>query len=63
IDQEGFRSIQPSFKFTGFSPRAGIADFMPTKRESFVFHHAPLDSAPVLRRVLVNGDASRDHIS
>lgn len=42
---------------------AGMAEFMPVKRESFVFHHSTLDPPPSIRRLSVNGDESRDHLS
>ena len=41
----------------------GMAEFMPVKRESFVFHHSPLDPPPSVRRLSVNGDESRDYLS
>jgi hypothetical protein len=69
IDQEGFREIKPSFKLCGFSsgPDAcdphGTADFMPVRHKKSFFHYAPLDSPPILRRLTVNGDESRDYIS
>ncbi|KAH9004301.1 hypothetical protein EDB86DRAFT_2887904 [Lactarius hatsudake] len=78
IDQEGFRIIQPTFKLAGYSrPPAmesgatlfdshlvsATADFMPAERKSFTFHHASLDTPPVLRRLLVNGDESHDYLS
>ena len=36
---------------------------MPLKRESFVFHHSPLDPPPSIRRLSVNGDESKDYLS
>ena len=81
IDQEGFRSIQPSFRLVGYSSKFrysaqpvvtqshgtvasdGALEFMPVKRQSFLFHHAPFDSPPILRRITVNGDGSRDYIA
>ena len=42
---------------------AGIVDFMPVRRQIFVFHRSTLDSSPVLRRITVNGDESRDYLS
>lgn len=42
---------------------AGVAEFMPSKRETFAFHYATLDSPPTLRTVSVAGDESRDYIS
>jgi hypothetical protein len=41
----------------------GIAEFMPIKRESFVFHHGTLDAPPMMRRLSVNGDETRDFLS
>ncbi|KAI0312989.1 hypothetical protein OF83DRAFT_1066296, partial [Amylostereum chailletii] len=75
IDQEGFRVARPTFRLAGYTgPPTGAmslslhhasaqADFMPRKREAFVFHHGTLDTAPILRRVTVNGDESRDYTS
>lgn len=75
IDQEGFREVRPSFKLVGYSTQTrsldplnhgtdgGVAEFMPIKRESFNFHYAPFDSVPILRRITVNGEESRDYIS
>ena len=75
IDQEGFRMIQPIFRLAGYSrppsPESGAnlhlvsatADFMPAERKSFVFHHSSLDTPPVFRRLLVNGDESQDYLS
>ncbi|KAF4573223.1 hypothetical protein EYR40_003694 [Pleurotus pulmonarius] len=75
IDQEGFRSVQPIFKLTGYSPQArslhpegqdcdgGVVEFMPVHRKTYNFHYAPFDSPPILRRVMVNKQESRDHIS
>jgi hypothetical protein len=78
IDQEGFRAVRPTFKLVGYTgPTShndmpvsladhhvyGKADFMPTKRNAFVFHHFALDTPPILRRVMANGDESRDYTS
>jgi len=78
IDQEGFRMIKPVFRFAGYSwPTttesdaislgvhlvSAMADFMPLQRKSFAFHHSSLDTPPVLRRLMVNGDRSRDYLS
>ncbi|KAJ7597476.1 hypothetical protein C8J56DRAFT_818049 [Mycena floridula] len=75
IDQEGFRSAQPTFRFMGYSDcvrllntggRAidgGCVHFMPVKREAFHFHYAPLDGPPVLRRITVKDEDPRDYIS
>ena len=45
----------------GFSP--GIADFIPAKRQIFIFHRSALDTPPVLRRLTIEGDNSRDFLS
>jgi hypothetical protein len=42
---------------------AGMAEFMPLKRESFLFHHSTLDTSPSIRRLSVNEDESRDYLS
>ncbi|KAF9502346.1 hypothetical protein BDN71DRAFT_1437926 [Pleurotus eryngii] len=75
IDQEGFRSVQPIFKLTGYSPQArslhpegqecdgGVVEFMPVHTKTYNFHYAPFDSPPILRRVMVNKQESRDYIS
>lgn len=78
IDQEGFRMIHPTFRLAGYScPPAlesettpldsrlvsATADFMPAERKSFTFHHSSLDTPPVLRRLLVNGDGFHDYLS
>jgi len=36
---------------------------MPIQREICIFHYAPLDSPPILRRISVDGYESRDYIS
>jgi hypothetical protein len=72
IDQEGFRAVQPSFRLVGFSSfsrsldidsTTGVVDFMPIRREAFFFHYSALDSSPVIRRLVVNGEESKDYIS
>ncbi|KAF9651385.1 hypothetical protein BDM02DRAFT_3065985, partial [Thelephora ganbajun] len=69
IDQEGFRAIFPTFKLASTDPDSamkldvGMAEFMPLKRESFVFHYSTLDTSPSIRRLSVNGDESRDYLS
>jgi hypothetical protein len=78
IDQEGFRMIQPTFRLAGYSPPLALeseatpldlhlvsatADFMPAERKSFTFHHSSLDTPPVFRRLLVNGDGFHDYLS
>ncbi|KAJ4485794.1 hypothetical protein J3R30DRAFT_3218705, partial [Lentinula aciculospora] len=74
IDQEGFRSVTPTFRFAGYStnPRSldssekviegGAAQFVPIARQTFNFHYAPFDGQPILRRISVNG-TFRDHVS
>lgn len=59
------RSLHPyeSAEDTGSGVAAGVAEFMPMKRETFAFHYATLDSPPTLRMVSVAGDESRDRIS
>ncbi|KAJ7170018.1 hypothetical protein C8R46DRAFT_821933, partial [Mycena filopes] len=73
VDQEGFRAIHPRFKLVGFPKQArgwdskvdgGLALFRPVQRETFHFHWAPFDAGlPVIRRLTVNGDESRDFLS
>ena len=75
IDQEGFRMIQPTFRLAGYSRPPALergadvhlisatADFMPSERKSFTFHHSSLDTPPVFRRLLVNSDGSHDYLS
>jgi hypothetical protein len=69
IDQEGFRSVNASFKLAGYTnvARGGLetnmVDFMPVQREIYLFHYAPLDSPPILRRISVNNNEARDYIS
>ncbi|KAI9570303.1 hypothetical protein HD554DRAFT_406035 [Boletus coccyginus] len=59
------RSLHPyeNAENAGSDVTAGVAEFMPTKRETFAFHYATLDSPPTLRMVSVAGDESRDHTS
>ncbi|KAF8910177.1 hypothetical protein CPB84DRAFT_1645979, partial [Gymnopilus junonius] len=73
IDQEGFRSARPSFKFTGVArlrsvhgtkaPGALMAQFRPITREVFHFHYAPFETPPVLRRVTVDFDEMHDYLT
>lgn len=66
IDQEGFRSATAAFKLVGFTDvgPGGIAHFLPIRRKiSYRFHHAMLDSDPVLYRIQVNGEEKRDYLS
>jgi len=72
IDQEGFRGVVARFKFSGFNNKqslapagdtSGVAHFRPIHRQSFIFHYAPIDGLPVLRRITLNGDETRDYCS
>ena len=73
IDQEGFRDAEPCFKYSGIlrvrsasqtkKPEKLMAQFRPVSRQHFHFHHAPLESPPVLRRITVNSDESSDYVS
>ncbi|GJE87695.1 hypothetical protein PsYK624_037780 [Phanerochaete sordida] len=76
IDQEGFRLARPVFELSGYStpPSAdntdlvhaltdGSAEFCPAETQSFVFHHGTLDPQPVLRKLTLVGDDTRDYIS
>jgi hypothetical protein len=78
IDQEGFRMTKPVFRFAGYSRPtttesdivshgahlvSASVDFMPLQRKCFAFHHSALDTPPVLRRLMVNGDRSSDYLS
>lgn len=40
-----------------------VAEFLPVKRISYPFHHAPLDRTPCLTRVAVAGDEARDFVT
>ena len=40
-----------------------MAEFLPLKWESFVFHHSPLDPPPSIRRLSVDGDEEKDYLS
>lgn len=72
IDQEGFRAVQARFRFTGYSNRSSwdahgnnpdnVAQFRPISRQIFNFHYAALEALPVLRRMTVSGDETRDYI-
>ncbi|KAF9225514.1 hypothetical protein BS17DRAFT_673568, partial [Gyrodon lividus] len=59
------RSLQPygTIGDAGFDITAGVAEFMPMRRETFAFHYAALDGPPTLRMLSVGGDESRDYIS
>ena len=71
IDQEGFRSVNPSFTFAGYHRRffdkrqraENMAHFVPANQQNFHFHYAPFDGLPILRRISVNDDETRDYIS
>ena len=61
------RSFGPFQSDIGVTPGArfspGIADFIPAKRQIFIFHRSALDTPPVLRRLTTEGDDSRDFLS
>ncbi|EAU92827.1 hypothetical protein CC1G_01872 [Coprinopsis cinerea okayama7 len=66
IDQEGFRSATPSFRYHGAHHTDGHdckVIFRPSPKQSFYFHYNPFDSLPILRRVTVHGEETRDYIS
>ena len=73
VDQEGFRSAQPSFKLSGIvhlrssldpqTPGPATAHFRPITRQSFHFHHAALESPPILRRVTTDHQETHDYVS
>ncbi|KAG6841767.1 hypothetical protein C0991_007096 [Blastosporella zonata] len=71
IDQEGFRGVLASFTYIGYSAQGSsigsdgpsVAQFRPTRRQAFNFHYAALEPLPILRRITVNGEESRDYIS
>ena len=77
IDQEGFRLIQPAFKLSGYTSVSsddpatdlvnalthGTAEFVPVNRQAYFFHYAPLDPPPVLRKLTMADDDTRDYIS
>lgn len=71
IDQEGFRSIEPVFEMIGIrsvhlesgAKELDVAMFVPTMRQAYRFHYAPFEGLPILRRLTVNGDESRDFLS
>ena len=73
VDQEGFRSAQPSFKLSGIvhlrsslepqTPGPATAQFRPITRQSFHFHHAVFETPPILRRVTTNDQETHDYVS
>jgi hypothetical protein len=74
VDQEGFRSAQPSFKLSGIvhlrsspeqhqTPSPATAQFKPITRQSFLFHHAAFETPPILRRVTTNDQETHDYVS
>ena len=73
VDQEGFRSAQPSFKLSGIVhlrsslepqiPSPATAQFKPITRQSFLFHHAAFETPPILRRVTTNDEETHDYVS
>ncbi|KAH9950930.1 hypothetical protein B0H21DRAFT_888611 [Amylocystis lapponica] len=77
IDQDSSKAIRARFKLNGYTSEPsenrdvelinaltyGTADFRPVGRRSFVVHCRNADSSPVLRRLTVTGDDSKDYIS
>ena len=73
IDQEGFRTAQPSFKLSGIvhprsplepqTPGPAMAQFRPITRQYFHFHHAAFETSPILRRVTINDQETHDYVS
>ncbi|TFK30933.1 hypothetical protein FA15DRAFT_684096 [Coprinopsis marcescibilis] len=69
IDQEGFRSVVPSFRYSGanqYGPGDGsgcTVTFRPVAKHAFYFHYNPFDASPILRRLTIHGEETRDYIS
>ncbi|KAI0094254.1 hypothetical protein BDY19DRAFT_1052136 [Irpex rosettiformis] len=77
MDQEGFRLAQPVFKLSAYTTAPGdphnkeqvtefihgTAEFRPVKKYAFVFHHASLDPAPILRKLTCQDEDGVDYIS
>lgn len=68
IDQEGFRSAIPSFKYSGVNRSKHDATtctvtFKAASKHGYNFHYNPFDSLPILRRVTIHGEESKDYIS
>ena len=77
IDQEAFRLARPVFALCGYTIASapdhdpdlvsaltyGSAEFRPVERQQFIFHHHALDPPPVLRKLTMAGDDSRDYLS
>ncbi|GBE77627.1 hypothetical protein SCP_0105070 [Sparassis crispa] len=78
IDQEGSRTMWPTFTLVGYSSEEasddrnvdlvnaltyGAAHFRPVKRQAFVLRRGTLDTPLVLRRLTLAGDGSKDYIS
>ncbi|KAJ3548593.1 hypothetical protein NMY22_g1209 [Coprinellus aureogranulatus] len=68
IDQEGFRSATPSFRYAGVTRSKNdkttcTVTFRATSKQGYNFHYNPFDSLPVLRRVTIHGEESKDYIS
>lgn len=41
----------------------GMVEFRPIRRHSFLFHHAALESSPVLRQLFVPGGENKDYLA
>ncbi|KAI0937191.1 hypothetical protein AcV5_005148 [Taiwanofungus camphoratus] len=77
IDQDGSRAIRPAFTLMGYTSTVsddrnvelvnsltyGTADFRPVTRQMFLFHFGKSDTPPVLRRLTIAGDETKDYIS
>jgi hypothetical protein len=68
IDQEGFRSATPSFNYSGVcrskhDKATCTVTFRATSKQGYNFHYNPFDSLPILRRVTIHGEESKDYIS
>lgn len=75
IDQETFRSAHPRFRVSGYKPSkdgrgtsipevltSGVVEFLPVKRYCFAFHHAALESMPVIRHLALLEDDPKDYL-
>ena len=77
LDQEGFRSVHPRFVPSGYTHEndarttpgipdtlvSGLVELRPMKRYAFVFHHATLESSPMLRSLMLLGEDAKDYLS
>lgn len=77
IDQEGFRTARPCFGLTSFSNDSSdalsigtnnihtvaTAEFRPLSKELYLFHYGAFDPPPILRRLTMAANESKDFIS